>query len=266
MARHKMKYGVCRLCGNETNLSFEHVPPRLAFNKTTKYISVPFENYIKEKDPLNNIPKGKLMQGGVGYNSLCADCNSFLGRNYVSLYQDWVQAGYQMLKVGAFEYAKFELLPQRPLFLLKQIISMFLSINDEWYLEEYPELAEFVKNPSLKELPDRYQIYTYLNNEGDIRYLKHSVAYSPELGKPVNCSEIAFPPFGYVLTIGYGMQINKLTNITGFKSYSENESVNLQLGIFKLPTYLPHPMDYRDKETIKKNIDEGRKITQENKD
>lgn len=33
MVRHKMINGICRLCGHKTNLSFEHVPPKVTNNK-----------------------------------------------------------------------------------------------------------------------------------------------------------------------------------------------------------------------------------------
>ena len=54
-----MTKGICHLCGKNTNLSFEHVPPKVAFNKNTKYVSVEFEDYIKSRNLLKDIPKGK---------------------------------------------------------------------------------------------------------------------------------------------------------------------------------------------------------------
>ena len=59
MARHKMEFGTCRLCGKETDLSFEHVPPRVAFNRKTTYLSVEFDDFIKVDNPLEEKYKGK---------------------------------------------------------------------------------------------------------------------------------------------------------------------------------------------------------------
>ncbi len=77
-----MTKGVCRLCGQNTDLSFEHVPPRTTFNKDTKYTSVDFEDYIKIKNPLIETPKGKLI----------------LALNLNKLQFEWLNSSYQVLK------------------------------------------------------------------------------------------------------------------------------------------------------------------------
>ena len=149
--------GICRLCGQHTDLSFEHVPPRTTSNKNTKYTSVDFEDYIKIKNPLKERPRGKIKQGGIGYNSFCTQCNSFLGSNYVPAYKRWVQGGFEILKNTEFFHHKYQIKEVEPLKILKQIISMFLAINGEWYLEAYPELAHFVLNVEEKELPENIE-------------------------------------------------------------------------------------------------------------
>jgi len=134
---------------------------------------------------------------------------------------------------------------------------MFIAMNDEWYLSEYPELAEFVKDPKSTFLPDKYRVFLYLNNEGKYRYAKHTTSSHPGLGI-LNSTELAFPPFGYVLTFNFNHDINKFVNITSFKEFSYDNVVDLQLGLYKLPTYLPFPpLDYRSKQKIEQDIQEG---------
>ncbi|WP_299156959.1 hypothetical protein [uncultured Christiangramia sp.] len=253
MARHPKQIGICRLCGIEGYLTFEHVPPRSSYNKNTKYFSIDFMEYVQSEDIINNPPKGKIKQGGIGYNSLCSKCNSFLGTEYVNAYSKWTQTGAQIISENNFKFAIVSMIKQEPLKILKEVISMFVAINDEWYLEAYPELAEFVKNPKMKELPAKFRIFMYLNDEGGTRYMNHSGVYKPELGGTVNCTEITFPPFGYLLTIGFNYDINILTNITHFKNYDYKQVVDLKLPLFKLPVYSPFPLDYRSK--VKMNID-----------
>lgn len=84
-----MQRGNCRLCTKFGQLTYEHVPPRVTFNKHTRFKSVPFMDYIKEPNPLESKFKGKTEQGGIGYYSLCSTCNSFLGRTYVTDYQKY---------------------------------------------------------------------------------------------------------------------------------------------------------------------------------
>lgn len=260
MGRHKMEFGICRLCGEEKDLTFEHVPPRISFNKTTTYLSVPFEEYIKVDNPLKEKYKGKKMQGGIGYNSLCRECNNFLGSNYVNSYQKWVLTGKELFQKYTFTSAHYTALSQEPLKIIKQILSMFLAINGEWYLKAYPEIAEFVKNPNSNELTERYRIFSYLNNEGNIRYCKHSVFYSAQLGEPVNCSEIAFPPYGYILTIDFDKRLSLVNELTYLKSYKANETIDLKIMMNKLPTYSHIPFDYRTKEKFSSDLEKGIKM------
>ena len=252
MGRHKMVFGTCRLCGEKTLLSFEHVPPRVAFNKQTKYKSVDFKEFIKEDNPLENPPKGKEKQGGIGYNSFCKSCNSFLGSKYVPLYQRWFKAGMEILENVEFKKHSYRINDINPDKILKQIVSMFLAINDEWYLKAYPELSKFVKDVESKDLPEKFRIYCYLSRAENIRYMNHVVKGSFRSGDPINCSEISFPPYGYVLTIDNNMDIPYLTNITSFKNFTETISLNMNM--FQLPTYMPFPLDYRTKKEIEEEI------------
>lgn len=254
-----MKKGICRICGEHTLLSFEHVPPRVAFNKNTKYTDISFDEYLQVKNPLKDKMKGKKKQGGIGYNSLCKSCNSFLGSNYVEAYRNWAQGGFEVLNNGKNTAHIFRIREQQPLKILKQIISMFLSINGEWYREAYPELTRFVKDPQTRDLPEKFRVMAYLNHTGLSRYLGHSVIYKPELGGPVSCSEIAYPPFGYVLTFDFYQKVNALTDITYFKNFDKDEVRSLTLLMFNLPTHLPLPFDYRSKEEIEKHIMNGNK-------
>ena len=264
MGRHKKTYGTCRLCGVKKELTYEHVPPRAAFNKNTQFVSIDFMKYVQSEDVINNPPKGKKKQGGIGYNSLCGECNSFLGSNYVPAYVEWANVGYNIIREKSFKYVEYTAINQQPLKILKAIISMFVTINDDWYLESYPELSEFVRNPDQKNLPDRYKIFAYLTNQGGTRYMHHSISYKPSLGGVVTSSEIAYPPYGYALTIDFDRDINILNNITGYKTYNLDEKINLKLNMFNLPVDSPFTFDYRTREQISADIQKAIKYKKEN--
>lgn len=61
--------GICKICKQEKMLNYEHFPPRSAFNKETRFFSVPqndyFYNFLEYINPLNyenikrNTPKSK---------------------------------------------------------------------------------------------------------------------------------------------------------------------------------------------------------------
>jgi hypothetical protein len=263
MARHKKTLGICKLCGTNGELTYEHVPPRCTFNKKTKYVIVDFLNHVQNDNFLNENPKGKIKQGGIGYNSFCSKCNSFLGSNYVNAYKEWVNCGKFIIdNSNSFNVARYQIKNQEPNKILKSIISMFLAINPDWYLESYPELSDFVNNPEQIELDKRFKIFSYLTTDGGSRYFPHATAYIPNLGGTLNCSEIAFPPYGYLLTIDFENKINILNDITNFKNYSE--LTNMSLTMFNLQVHSPFPIDYRNKIEIQNAIDKGLEIKKQN--
>lgn len=240
--------GICRLCGKEKELSKEHIPPRSCFNKNTTYYSIPILEYYQLENPLQHKFKGKKFQGGIGEYSLCRDCNSFLGTNYVNSYKNWVNIGFDILGQGTYDFYKYQVFKIEPLKILKQIISMFLSINDDWYFEEYPELSDFVRNPESNSLPEKFQVFSYLNNEGNFRHIPHQIISNN--GLIIKGTEITFPPYGYMLTFDSVNQLSKLNNITGFKNFSLDEEININLEMFRLPTYYKFLFDYRSKDEL----------------
>jgi hypothetical protein len=226
------------------------VPPRVALNRKTRFVSIPHEDWIRIDDFLTYKPIGQILQGGIGYYSLCRGCNSFLGQKYVKAYKNWIQSGVEVITNSKHDCYVYKALNQEPLRVLKQIIAMFIAMNDDWYAAEYPDLISFVRDPSSNHLPDKYRVFAYLNNEGQYRYIKHQSLWTSELGA-INLSELTFPPFGYVLTFDGSNNIHSLTNITNFKEYKYGQNTDLVISIFKLPTYLPFgALDYRSKEKI----------------
>ena len=131
---------------------------------------------------------------------------------------------------------------------------MFLAINKDWYLKSYPELSEFILNVNSKTLPDKYRVFTYLNKDGNIRYMQHMIVGDFTAGKSINCSEITYPPYGYVITFDNPDKIEYLTDITEFKNFEINKKHTLNFNMFQLPTHMNIPLDYRAKNKIKLDI------------
>lgn len=255
MGRHKPTFGKCRLCGEKTKLTFEHIPPQSTFNKNGQYIQTTMNEFFSKKNPLKNFPKGVIKQGGMGTNSLCSNCNNFLGINYVKSYKSWVLSGLEVLKSGDNSNYSFIISDIEPLNIIKQIFSMFISFGDEQFYENHTELCEFVRNPKTNNLSDRYQIFTYLNDKGRVNYIPPMGSINLKKRTTVFCTEITFPPFGYVFTIGSSDSLDKkLCNISVFKTYEYNEKVKLEFNMYKLPKHLPLPIDYRTDEEINDSL------------
>lgn len=242
--------GVCRLCLEEKSLSYEHYPPKSAFNKETKFYSIEYSEYARGfKDFYKTgVIKSRIHQGGLGDYVLCEDCNNFLGITYV---RDYVKfAKICMSALNQKEDIKGMLLTLKRdevnlKYFLKQAVSIFLSCNSPDFGKDNLELLSFVKDTDTSFLSDRYKIYLYLNDEGQIR--NGVQMFTNVYG---HICEFTFPPFGIVLSIDGPDRIDELCDVTEFKNYNlmSNEKVELRLN--KYPSHSPIPLDFRSKSEL----------------
>jgi hypothetical protein len=249
--------GNCALCGEHGDLTFEHVPPRIAFNKNTRYQTVPHVDLLQSDDPLNPTYKAKIQQGGTGYYSLCARCNNFLGKEYVIPYTSYSNSFIDLAKKVSINHFVIEMHDFEALRVFKQIVSMFLSLNGWEFSKNHRELAEFVLSPSQVELSPKYRFFEYLNSEEQLRHLAVSVKGNLATGISIFGSEITFPPLGHVMTINFNGSLPYHQEITHFKNCG-NQKGSYQLQMNRLPTVLPILLDYRTRAEIAKNISEAK--------
>lgn len=245
------KVGKCKLCLKIKELNFEHIPPRSAFNKKTKYYIIDqTELYKKAKEyTFENLkPKSKKEQGGIGNYSFCEDCNGFLGSNYVRTYKEFAQFALNIIEsndINAEAY-EFDIKGLELLKFLKQITAIFIASNSDTFAKCYPELLEFVKNENLAELNTKYRFYMYLNNEGQNR--NGTLHYTNTYGA---VCDFTFKPFGFVLNIDNPNKIIKITEITDFKNFEEFKfAEKIPIILNKYPTYYPFPLDFRTKDEL----------------
>src|SRR5215213_3546525 len=89
----KKTVGNCSICGNYGQLSFEHLPPRAAFNKAT-VIQYKLEDVVNT----SRKSKGKPKQGGTGAFTLCENCNNMTGGLYGKEYVKWTRNCFDILR------------------------------------------------------------------------------------------------------------------------------------------------------------------------
>lgn len=248
----RTKIGICKLCKQEKELTYEHIPPRSAFNKNTKFYRLETTEYFKNaKEYINgNLkPKSRKEQGGVGDYYLCASCNGYLGSKYVRDYKKLSEISYSIITqypdAKCYEFDIFEI---NLLKLIKQIIAIFICSNDITFTDKYPGLIEFVLDENSDYLPDRYKVYMYLNNEGNLR--SGNLTFTNLHGA---ICEFTYKPFGFVLNIDNPNQIMELSNITDFKKFNAFAKYSeIMIMLNKYPTIYPFPMDYRSSKEINK--------------
>src|SRR6267378_1445712 len=95
MRRSRGKVGKCHLCGTVGPLSFEHVPPKAAFNNRP-VIAYGFDEAIKAGPEQ---PKGgRIRQRGAGAYTLCNRCNNNTGKWYGRFFAGWARFGMEVLR------------------------------------------------------------------------------------------------------------------------------------------------------------------------
>jgi hypothetical protein len=242
--------GTCHICGQQTKLSFEHVPPEAAFNDQP-VLQTAFEDFINSEDP-DNI-KGKKQQRGLGGRTLCEKCNSQTGHWYGGAYAKWAHQAMELLlraKGAPTLVYPFHIFPLR---VLKQIVCMFFSVNSSQYQKSNTDLVRFVLNRDARELPERVRTYVYYTLSDRYRAIGATgVArgIGSEGGSIDVISEISFPPFGLVMTLGDSEPPAKdLCEITGFSKFEYKDwYVGLSMGIPVKTVYTGFPGDYRTRD------------------
>lgn len=251
MSRKTVK-GRCHICGMETDLTYEHIPPRKAFNDTGVLIK---EINTLEKFPASwELTGGKTKQNGVGEYTLCGYCNNNTGTWYGGHFVEYCKKGMSILKASNNNPSLFILAEINPLSIIKQIISFFLSINDLAFRDSNEELVRFVLNKSKMYLNSRYRIFTYFNIEGLIRRTPITVKGNISGKKPIIMTEFSFPPFGYLLCIDSEPDDRRLIEISHFSRYIYGTKLTASMDYNVLPTHLYFPGDYRSRYEIEKAV------------
>lgn len=254
----------CALCRSEEELTFEHIPPRAAFN------SLPAKPVTGDKliGDDKRMPwdtsglKYTNQQRGMGKYSLCQKCNNNTGSWYA---QDYIDIAYiidKCLKDNMSEdYNAVVIKEIHPLRFIKQIISMFCSINN-FEDKRFESLREFVLNKNAKGLDkSKYKICYYFTKSLLTKYAPLSVLLKTggNMFQSTALSEITAYPLGFIIyfdpkdTITYeGIDITSLSDF----DYDEIATVTFPLCIKEMNDVFP--AHFRSKEEIMECIENNK--------
>jgi hypothetical protein len=225
------------------------VPPQAAFNNK-RVLKAKFEDIISlgpDETPQNP----RYQQGGAWMYTLCAKCNNLTGKWYGGSFVDWSYQGMSILLSASGRPSLVYLYHIFPLRVIKQIATMFFSVNNDRFGDGFPDLASFVLNRQERSLSPFYRFFAYYKTGSELRYAARLVKANTRRGQFEVFSEIAFPPFGYVLTFDSEPPDSRLYEITHFAKYAYNDWCDQELRLPVLETHLPGvPGDYRTKEQI----------------
>lgn len=254
-------YGTCRLCGTYGKLSFEHVPPHAAFNHQ-RILLTRFEKFLQAEN-LDQVG-GELRQRGAGAHTLCIPCNNNTGAWYADSYVKWAHQAMRFL-IASSGRASFSL-PYNlyPLRVLKQVVCMFFSVNGPEFHKAQPDLVRFVLNRDSKIFPPHAKVYAFytFSERGRVSAAMGLVRGLGSNNSTLHVlSEIAHPPFGFVLALGNSPPPDPtLCDISGFSQF---EYRDWRAGIsMKLPVksiYTAFPGDYRTREQTLIDVEENKR-------
>ena len=241
------KEGNCCICGIYGPLSFEHVPPRSAFNDKL-VVKARFDDVVGLGP--DAIIKGKAQQQGAGDYTLCPRCNNNTGSWYGKDFVDWCYQGYEILTRTRGQPSIIYLNYLFPLRIVKQIITMFFSINGSGFADANPELVKFVLNRDFRYISPKYRLFVYFSIGRLARSSGVSALVNINTQKTCIFSEMNYFPYGYVLTLNSHPPDRRLIEISHFARFGYKEFAIMELRLPVLPTYLYFPGDYRTKEQI----------------
>jgi len=146
--RQKIK-GICRICGEEKELSFEHIPPQSLGN--TREARLRNGVTILENDrfiwDIGDLKYAQRQQG-IGFFTICRECNSYKGIHYDNYFKDfYLQISDERAKyIGGKPFpADVMLTNVYPLRILKYMVSALLTISKPKWAIANPNLQRFAR-------------------------------------------------------------------------------------------------------------------------
>ena len=201
-------------------------------------------------------PRGKKAQRGSGAYTLCARCNNDTGAWYGPAFAAWAwQAMSHVASSRALQrlHLPFHIFPLR---VIKQIICMFCSTNGASWASD--DMRRLLLQRTKRYLPETWRLFCFFNTSNLIR----QTGIVARGGVPTRSievfSEIAFPPFGYVLTKNTSPPDRRLIEISHFANYGYDDwrSMSLNMPLLPIATWLPG--DYRTKEKVARGVEHNK--------
>ena len=268
-------YGKCALCGKECDLTFEHIPPRAAFN-ADRIRPVSGNVLLSEKvlEDANRMPwdisglQYINQQKGMGLFSLCPECNNNTGAWYGDAYVEFAKMTHfamGKLPVEASEKVGFRnMYPQK---IVKQILSMFCSVNG-YEASALEGIRKFVMDRDAIGLDKRkFKLCMYFTDSALKKYAGFTGSIRGLFDKQefMVVSEITAYPFGFLLYLNPTDEWDyKGADITHWADVEYDKAMTLVLPWTINEMNDIFPEYYRSKEEIRECIENNRKWVKEN--
>ena len=129
---------------------------------------------------------------------------------------------------------------------------MFCSASPPSFAQKHPRLVRYLLNLELRDADDQ-RVFLSLYDVNNSKAARQS-GLSGRIdgsGQSHVFSEISFPPFNLVMSVGEGNPDPKLFEITNFKDFAHRERRTVRLQLHNLAVNSYFPADYRTFEELK---------------
>jgi len=149
-----------------------------------------------------------------------------------------------------------------PLRVLKQIVVMFFSACGPEFKKAHPDLVKFVLDRECRLLPKDVHIWAYLHDPMESTSTRQAgvTGLMSLSGDSHVFSEIAFPPFGLIMSFKAEPVRRELCNLSHFGHSIINTWDVVWLKLPVLPVVSPFPGDFRTVDEMNKTVEENRKL------
>lgn len=253
----KEHIGNCHICGKYGKLTFEHIPPKCAFNNKIArvYTGDSLIKLISEKNRLpwdNTGLRYKSLQKGMGEYSLCSDCNNIMGALYGEEYAKWFYSVLEMIRSNKDAYlnagsANFKFKDVYPGRFIRQILSIVCSTYPG-FVYDYPFVKDLILNKDYAYTGKvDFKIYMYLLKNPYNGYTRKTALILKEFSIKI-VDQIDLYPFGFIICMSAHEE--QELNITNFINYGYNDKAEIEFNINVHEKNNILPTDFRSKTDI----------------
>lgn len=256
---------VCRICRREEEkLSYEHVPPRAAFNDGRRTV-YDIDDWLNRSAD-GTLPGGRIVQRGAGASTLCARCNNNTGSWYGGELKRAANAGAKLLMETPLKEfdrllehrwaqttVKQSEMGPHPLRFIKHIVAMLLATSPSELTLNHRELADFVLDRTRTGLSDRYRFYLALYAGPYGRTTGVVPSFDLERNRRDTFVEVAWPPYAYVMTIDSEPDALETVDITPMVEVGYDQRADIALDLLIGFGHTAIPVDYRTSAMIERD-------------
>lgn len=219
-------FGKCNICHSESNLTWDHVPPKGGIELEP----VEIVTLIQVLTTDSNFKKPFISQNGVKYRTLCKTCNERLGSTFDKVLNKFAIDLGRNLKSKP-PIARIETKPNS---LIRAVVAHLLAANIEIVDTEFENQLKLFVFDENKNLPDFLSVFYWIYPYDKIEILQDIVMPA----KPMNYSALnkfkilKYFPIAYMITDAN--EYEGLDSLNDFKNAKPSDVAELSIRLDKI--------------------------------